>query len=325
MLNVVSYTDLYKKEWDIFVQNQAKNATFLFKRNFMEYHKDRFEDASVIIFDEHKIKAVFPANTKDKTVFSHQGLTYGGLICAAEMDLEDYIRCFQSLFQYYNNLEVEQIWIKEIPEIYCSAFNNELSYVAFLLEANLYRRDILSVIDLTKPFQFSNNRIRMCKKAEQKNYFVKETDSLQSFWEEVLIPRLSEKHNAKPVHTLEEITALKNAFPLQIRQFNVYNPEGKTAGGVTVFETDKVAHLQYIAGTEEGNKDGALDLLQKILIEHIFAKKHFFDFGISNEQNGKIINKGLLHWKEGFGSKAVIQNFYEFNTSNFTKLDAVWK
>jgi hypothetical protein len=38
-----------------------------------------------------------------------------------------------------------------------------------------------------------------------------------------LIPNLSGRHNAEPVHSLEEIARLKELFPDNILQFNVYH------------------------------------------------------------------------------------------------------
>ncbi|MGA9639546.1 MAG: FemAB family protein, partial [Flavobacterium sp.] len=49
------------KQWNDFI-SQAKNATFLFHRDFMEYHQDRFEDYSLMVFDNEKLVAVLPAN-----------------------------------------------------------------------------------------------------------------------------------------------------------------------------------------------------------------------------------------------------------------------
>ncbi|TDS66249.1 GNAT family N-acetyltransferase [Myroides indicus] len=325
MLQIIPYTACYRKEWDYFVQSRAKNGTFLFERGFMEYHQHRFEEMSILIVDNNTIKAIFPANRDGSTVISHQGLTYGGLICDMGINLENYIQYFKLLLKYYSNLDIEEILIKDIPPIYSCVFSEEISYIAFLLNAHLYRRDVLSVIDLKRKLPFSENRRRMCRKASSKKYFVSETADFSSFWNSILIPRLKEKYNVNPVHTLNEIELLKQCFPNQIRQFNVYNTQCEIVGGVTVFETQKVAHLQYIAGKEQGNKDGALDFLQKKIIEDIFADKDFFDFGISNEDNGKTLNKGLLHWKEGFGARTVIQDFYAFKTSSFAKLDKVWK
>lgn len=77
---IIKYTSEHYNLWNDFVAD-AKNATFLFHRDFMEYHSDRFEDYSLLIFDEKEnLKALFPANRIENDLFSHQGLTYGGLI-----------------------------------------------------------------------------------------------------------------------------------------------------------------------------------------------------------------------------------------------------
>ena len=59
------------------------------------------------------------------------------------------------------------------------------------------------------------------------------------------------------------------------------------------------------------------------MIFDVFIDINFFDFGISHEQNGKKINQGLLFWKETFGAKTTIQNFYEVQTSDFHHLENV--
>ena len=46
MYKVFKYTAENKIEWDHFIAT-AKNATFLFQRDFMDYHQDRFEDFSL--------------------------------------------------------------------------------------------------------------------------------------------------------------------------------------------------------------------------------------------------------------------------------------
>ena len=73
--------------WNTFV-SAAKNATFLFHRDFMEYHKERFEDFSLLVFDKVKLVAVLPANRIENKVYSHQGLTYGGLVYTSKLKIE---------------------------------------------------------------------------------------------------------------------------------------------------------------------------------------------------------------------------------------------
>ena len=80
------YQDSDYNQWNTFVA-LAKNATFLFHRDFMEYHKDRFEDYSLIVLDGERWVAVLPANIEEAKVFSHQGLTYGGLVYGEKIKL----------------------------------------------------------------------------------------------------------------------------------------------------------------------------------------------------------------------------------------------
>ena len=143
------------------------------------------------------------------------------------------------------------------------------------------------------------------------------------FWNEILIPTLQTKHEVNPVHSLEEIMLLKNKFPENIRQFNVYCKD-KVVAGTTVFVTNKVAHSQYIAANQEKNVLGSLDFLHYHLITDVFNDKAYFDFGISNENQGKQINQGLLFWKEGFGARAIAYEFFKIPTTNYEKLNDVF-
>jgi hypothetical protein len=212
--------------------------------------------------------------------------------------------------------------LKELPFFYTSKFSGELKYLLFLSEARLYRRDVLSVLDLSGEIKLSKDRKEGVKRGLKTGLEVKETQDFVEFWNEILIPNLAQKHKVKPVHTLEEITFLKSKFPDNIRQFNVYH-EGKIVGGTTIFETDNVAHSQYISSNADKNEFGSLDFLHYKLITEVFAKKKYFDFGISNENQGKKINEGLLYWKETFGSGLVTQDFYEVLTANHLLLDSV--
>ena len=61
------------------------------------------------------------------------------------------------------------------------------------------------------------------------------------------------------------------------------------------------------------------------LLQTVFQNKPFFDFGISNENQGKTVNKGLQYWKEGFGARTVVQRFYEVQTVNHNLLQTVFQ
>ncbi|HCQ12915.1 MAG TPA: GNAT family N-acetyltransferase [Flavobacterium sp.] len=309
------------EDWNAFV-SVAKNATFLFHRNFLEYHKDRFEDYSLMVFDENKLVAVLPANRVEDTVFSHSGLTYGGLVLDQKAKLSTTISIFKSILEFLDKNGISKLNIKDIPSFYCNFFSNEIDYCLFVLQANLMRRDSLSVIDLSKPFAFSKDRKQCIKRGERNNLVVKEEPNFELFWNEILIPNMNNKHQAKPVHSLEEILLLHSYFSNNIRHFNVYQND-KIVAGTTVFVTDQVAHPQYISGNSDKNELGSLDFLYNHLITNVFKDKNFFDFGISNEEQGRKINKGLLFWKETFGTKTAVQSFYEVDTKNYYLLDTV--
>lgn len=319
--SIIIYDKSHFEEWNRFIA-KAKNATFLFHRNFMEYHQDRFDDYSLMVYKKDALVAVLPATIEKDVLKSHAGLTYGGLICASSMRSQTFFSIFEKILEFLEQRQVTSLEIKVIPAVYNTDFADEMEYVAFVTDATLTRRDLLSVIDLTKPTNFVTNKKSEIRKAIKNNLTVLETDDLTDFWEQILVSNLEHKYQKRPVHTLAEIRTLKAFFPDKIRQFNVYSD--RIIGGATIFETETTAHVQYISGVDIYNNLGGLDLLHAHLIENVFADKQFFDFGISNVEEGRKLNKGLLFWKEGFGARAVVQNFYRIKTANHLKLKQLW-
>jgi len=317
----VKYSSLYYDEWNNFVSN-AKNATFLFHRDFMDYHRDRFEDYSLLVFKNGKILAVFPANQIGDSIFSHKGLTYGGLAVEKLLKFQDVVNCFKVLLIHLKTNGFKLLNLKIIPAIYNDFPSDEINYLMFVLKAELIRRDILSVIDLRKKNTFSKNRIEGCKRANKYSLKIKEDSVFDDFWNNILIPKLKSKHDVSPVHSLDEIKILKQRFPNNIRQFNVYLNQDIVAG-TTIFETKNVAHVQYISANKDKNILGSLDFLFSYLIENVFQDKKYFDFGISNENEGKNINQGLLFWKEGFGARSITQDFYRIDIKNDNNLNRI--
>ena len=289
----------------------------------MEYHQDRFNDYSLMIFKEETLVAIFPANENNGILYSHQGITYGGLILSEAVKLKDVTIYFKKLLEFYKAQGFSNIVLKQLPAIYAQIPNNELDYLMFIVDATLVRRDSLSVLNMKLRPKVSKDRIAGKKRAEKQELVVKEVDDLSTFWNTILIPNLKAKHNADPVHTLAEIETLKRRFPKNIRQFNVYK-NNRIVAGTTIFETEYVAHSQYISGNEDKNTLGSLDLLHHYLIDDVFKDKRYFDFGISNENEGKQINAGLNYWKEGFGARTITQDFYNINLNNSNKLDSIF-
>ena len=319
--SVKRYQENDYENWNAFI-GQAKNATFLFHRDFMDYHSDRFRDYSLIVLDGEKWVAVLPANVVESEIFSHQGLTYGGLVYNEKIKLTSIIGILKSVLSFLNDNKIDKLQVKLIPSIYHQKPAEELNYALFLAQAQLIRRDSLAVIDFSKPYIISKTRKECIRRGVKNNLIIKEELNFKLFWEEVLEPNLDKKHQAKPVHTIAEIEMLQQKFPKNIRHFNVYQDD-KIVAGTTVFISENVAHPQYVSGLGNKNELGSLDFLYHHLITSVFKEKRFFDFGISNEEQGRKLNKGLVFWKESFGASIIVQDFYEVKTSNYGLLDTV--
>ena len=317
---------LYQKSdftlWNSFLEI-AKNATFLFHRDFMEYHSDRFEDYSMLVFENNKLVAVVPANRIEKTVFSHQGLTYGGLVVTKKCKLIEFISVFSEVLKFLNSNQISNFQVKPLPKFYSDIFSDEIEYCLYVLNAKLTQRNINSVIDLKKDFFISKSRKESIRRGLNNNLEIREELNFDLFWNEILEPNLIKKHNVKPVHSAKEMELLQLNFPNNIKHFNIYD-SGKIVAGTTVFIAGKVIHPQYISGNKDKNFLGSLDYLYHHLITVVYKNYDFFDFANSNEQFGKKLNKGLLFWKESFGAKTVVQNFYEVETKNYNLLENIF-
>lgn len=320
--SVKKYTSKDKLLWQTFLRN-AKNATFLFHRDFMEYHSDRFEDHSLLIFKNEKVVGLLPANISEKTLFSHQGLTYGGLLLNEKVKFQEVAAIFKNVLQWLDENKIEKLQLKVIPSIYNSIPSDEMDYLLFLVGARLLRVDLLSVIDKKRSLKIASNRLEGVKKAQKNNLRIEESNDFEPFWNTILAPNLALRHNALPVHSVGEITELASNFPKNILQFNVYKND-EIVGGATIFETENVAHVQYISANEDKQQLGTLDFLFEYLINKRFKEKRYFDFGTSNENQGKNINEGLLYWKECFGARSISQSFYEVKTADYKKLEAIF-
>lgn len=288
----------------------------------MEYHQDRFDDSSLLIFKNEKLIAVFPANKKNDTLHSHQGLSYGGLIFQKKISFIDALQSFQELLSFAKSEGFKTLNLKLIPKIYHSYPSDEIDYFLFLVNAKLVRRDVSSTIKNGSRLKIQSNRIEGKKKADKQGLTIKEKTCFKGFWIKILVPNLKERHHTKPVHSLEEIELLHSRFSKNIRQFNVYNGD-EVVAGATIFETKQVAHVQYISANSDKQQLGSLDFLFEHLINSVFKDKKYFDFGISNENQGQSLNQGLLFWKEGFGARSIVHDFYEIDLSKTYNLDSV--
>lgn len=310
---IEKYSKLHFTQWNDLI-GRSKNGTFLFHRDFMEYHSDRFNDYSLLVFDGDRLRAAFPANIVSGELISHQGLTYGGLIYEDRLPLVTISEMFKAIVDFVRSDGVLKILVKQIPYIYYKCAANEMDYILHKEGASQYRKDLNLAIDFSKKVNISKSKLKHFRRISNLGLEVKLDQDFELFWDKVLVPRLGERHNVKPVHTKEEIRLLHNRFPSNILQYNVYK-DGEILAGITIFHCGNVIKSQYGATTKEGEKVRALDFVFITLINEYRDKVSFFDMGTVTDNSPDGYNNGLLTQKQELGCSIYLQDFYALQTN----------
>ena len=309
MVSLRRYTASDAPQWDKFVED-SKNGTFLFLRGYMDYHSNRFTDHSLMFYDEkQRLIALLPANEKDGVLYSHQGLTYGGLVISTKSRAAEVLEIFSTTKAYLKENGFKEWYYKQMPTCYHQCPSEEDEYALWRSGAKLESCLISTTIPLngcTIYPEIERRRKRGVAKAEEAGYTIKESTDYEQFWR-IMEANLMDRYSLKPVHTLQEMLLLHSRFPKNIRLFLVVK-DGKAEGGCVVYvANDTCIHIQYGHATPQGKQDGVLDLLYTTLMDEFRkAGYRYMDFGNSNEQNGMYLNENLIAQKEGFGGRGTV-------------------
>lgn len=312
-LTIIRYSDSMKTEWDYFVQD-AKNHLFMFERNYMDYHSDRFEDFSMMFYRGGKMVAVMPANIKDNILYSHGGLTYGGLVVGNDIKQYWVNEVFDLMLQYLRELKINKLYYKTIPHIFYKQSAEEDRYALFQHGATVAEVTASTVVNLSDPLKMSHDRKNNINRAKRNDIIVKECHNKIEFasFFELENAVLQARHGVKAVHSSDEMYMLYTRFPKNIHLICAYKDNEIIAGSV-IYEYDDVIHTQYMAAGEMARKNGALDLVISHIIDKYKGNKKWLDFGISTEDGGRYLNKGLISQKEGFGGRTLVYELWEIN------------
>jgi hypothetical protein len=311
-INIRKYTSEDYPLWNQFVA-RSKNATFLFHRDFMEYHSDRFEDYSLMFFDKNEyLIAILPANRVGAEVFSHQGLTYGDFVFDDNISTIQIENLFISFKEFLNQQGILKIFIKKRPPFYDFITQYFYDFYLFTKNIHLYKKDLNLALRLDQNSKISKSKLKHYKKRINIGFQIKEEQDFTFFWEQLLTPKLQSKYDSLPVHSLQEIHYLKSKFPKNIKLFVLYL-NNEALAGITIFESKNVVKSQYSATNALGESHRAFDYLMIYLIQWYQSKDFtFFDMGTVMIGDDGDYNKGLLKQKEEFGCKIYTQDFFSW-------------
>src|SRR5437868_1389084 len=157
MVRVIRYESSWQETWNDLVA-RAKNGVFLFDRGYMEYHADRFDDHSLLFFDDDKLIALLPANRRDDALVSHGGLTYGGFVTDDRMRAVLMLRLFEALDAHCRTHGLRRVVYKSVPHIYHRVPAEEDLYALFVRNARLVRRDVSSTVCMSDRLPLTKGR-----------------------------------------------------------------------------------------------------------------------------------------------------------------------
>ena len=310
MFKIVRYTIAHHDAWNYYVA-KARNATFLFYREYMDYHSDRFRDHSLLFYVGNHLHSVLPAHEVGDIFCSHRGLTYGGLLMDDDVTTADVLVLFEELNDYLRQNHFRKVLYRAIPWVYHRLPSEEDLYAMFWkCGARLQQRMSGTVIFMDAHLQWRKDHRRRLRQAQSAGVRVESNGSLEDFWP-LLNDNLQQKFGAQSVHTLEEILLLKSRFSDNIVQYNAYLGD-ELVGGITFYVMGHVLHGQYSGTNDVGKQTGAMEAIYEQVMYHDFTHMRYLDFGTSNESGGLVLNEGLISHKEGYGGRTVCYDTYEW-------------
>lgn len=305
MVTVGRYTPAMQPEWDAFV-DASRNGTFLHRRAYMDYHSDRFADCSLMARDaEGHLLAVLPANAEGTVLASHRGLTYGGWLTAPRrVTAAVMLEIFDALTAFMRAEGFTRLVYRPVPHIYHRIPAEDDLYALWRLGARADAVSASSTVDLVAPRLLDRGSKSAVNSALRCGAAFGPSDDLEGFWD-VLSAVLAEQHGARPVHTVQEMRLLQSRFPDNIRLFAATRG-GRLLAGVLTYRCGTVMHAQYIAAGPEARRERLLPALYVHIMNEACSGMRYFDFGISCEQGGRVLNESLDSHKARLGGRCTV-------------------
>ena len=203
--------------WDATVRC-ARARHFMFERDYMDYHADRYVDASLIVLYDGRPLGVLPASRAGDELVSHGGLTFGGLLSSAGLTTKRATVALEAVSTAISADGVRRLVYKPMPHLYHVVPAEEDLYALHAAGARLVQRDVTAAVPPSHRPPYSGERRRAVRTGREAGLELGESDRIEEFMA-LLADVLAERHGLTPVHTPAEMRMLSDRFPTQIRLF----------------------------------------------------------------------------------------------------------
>ena len=304
-----------RDRWDELV-GRSSQGTLLHYRAYMDYHSDRFADCSLMALESDRPVALLPACLIDGELFSHAGLTYGGWLTEARhVTGNTMLDIIEAMCRWMEAEGINALHYKAVPHIYHRAPAQDDLYALWRHGATVEAMNLSAAVDVRAGERppFNRGSVSSVHHARRAGVTVNRCDDWAAFWQ-ILNELLDERYNARPVHSLDEITRLAAAFPHQITLLTATAPDGEMLGGTVLYLSPTVAHCQYIATSERGRQLRVLPLVMSEAYNMARSRGcRYLDYGTSNERGGTVLNASLLDQKARLGGRGVAYTTYRLS------------
>ncbi|MBN2780426.1 MAG: GNAT family N-acetyltransferase [Candidatus Marinimicrobia bacterium] len=315
MIDIVRYDENTHSFWDAFVR-ASNNGTLFHERQFLNYHPaERFADHSLVFLEESKPIALFPAvdHAADgiRTLHSHRGSSYGGIVQPAGQGVEKNMKIVRALNEYARHEGFNRIVMTLPPDIYCRQLNNYLEFACFRQGYTYLKREISSVLKLENRIEknialFKSSNRTAFRRGEKQGVVVRLSDDYRSFYG-ILKNNLKIRHGVEPTHTLDELLELKRRYPERIRLYGAYIGTAMIAGIVMFDANEQVTLAFYISHDEQYQEYRGVNVLFKDVIADCIKRGfRYLDYGIFTVNMEP--NYGLARFKESFGAGGIFRD-----------------
>jgi Acetyltransferase (GNAT) domain len=309
-LTVAAYQPQWHAPWDDFVR-RSRNGHFMIERRYMEYHRQRFADESLLFLRGEELVAVLPAHRCGEALVSHGGLPFAGLVVGPRTLHRDVKSVFLLLGDYLKCNGLRSFVCTPTPVHYHLAPFEDDVYVLHGLGALCTSMKLSAGYAGASPICQSGGTSRKLRHIARRAPLVfRESEDVAEFWRH-LEDFLWRRHAAKPVHSVEEMMLLKSQFPEQIRMV-MAQAGGEIVGGLLFYLTQRVQRAQYYFRLRE--KAWCIPARMGLYVAaHPEFQRPWHDLGTSVDSRTGEVDDGLMLNKEITGARGTVVQTWTWN------------